>query len=313
MSSVVLEGMLISAVLAAVPLAYAALGELLSERAGVMNIGIEGVMLVGAAAGFVVAVRTGSASTGFLASALAGAAFTLAFVAVPIVLVHAPQIVVGFAAWFIGIGLSGELAAAYTSDALPDRLAEWHIPLLQDIPLAGEAFFAQPWPVYLAVALVLLAGVLLHRTRHGLNLRAIGEDPASAHAAGIPVVRWQMLHVVGGGTLMGLGGGMLSLVTVRHWQDQMVAGRGWIALALVIFVAWRPVALLWGTFSFGVLLILGDVGQAEGWGVPPAVLEMAPYLLTIAVLVVRATRTRQSGGPSTAPAALGSVFVRGQR
>jgi ABC-type uncharacterized transport system permease subunit len=313
MSSVVLQGMLVSAVLAAIPLAYAALGELLSERVGVMNIGIEGVMLVGAAAGFVVAVRSGSALTGFAASALAGAAFTLVFVAVPIVLARAPQIVIGFAAWFIGIGLSGELAAAYTSDALPDHLSEWHVPLLQDIPLIGEALFAQPWPVYMAVAVVLLAGLVLHRTRHGLNVRAVGEDPGSAHAAGIPVVRWQMLYVVAGGALMGLGGGMLSLVTVRHWQDQMVAGRGWIALALVIFVAWRPAALLWGTLFFGVLLILGDVGQGQGWGISPAVLDMAPYLLTIAVLVVRATRIRQSGGPSTAPAALGSVFVRGQR
>jgi ABC-type uncharacterized transport system permease subunit len=313
MSRVVFEGMLASALLAGIPLVYAALGELLSERVGVINIGIEGVMLVGAAAGFAVALDSGNVVTGFFASGLAGAAFALVFLAGPVVLARAPQIVMGFAAWFIGIGLSSELGSAYTSNALPQRMAEIHVPLLRDLPLIGKAFFEAPWAVYLGVALTLAVAFLLHRTRHGMNLRAIGEDPGSAHAAGVPVVRWQMLYVVAGGALMGLGGGMLSLVTIRHWQDQMVAGGGWIALALVIFVAWRPVSLLWGAYFFGILLVLGDVGQSEGWGVPPPVLDMAPYLLTIAVLIVRATRTRRWGGPPTAPAALGSVFVRGQR
>jgi simple sugar transport system permease protein len=313
MSTAVFTGLLASAVLAAVPLAYAALGEVLSEHVGVMNVGIEGVMLVGAAVGFVVAVDSGSVVAGFGASALAGAAFTLVFVALPIVVARAPQIVVGFAAWFIGIGLSGEIAASYTSSALPARMGEVHVPLLGDLPVIGGPFFEQPWPVYLSVAVVVAAALVLHRTRHGMNVRAIGEDPGSAHAAGVPVVRWQLVHVVLGGASMGLGGGMLSLVTIRHWQDQMVAGRGWIALALVIFVAWRPLALLWGTFFFGVLLILGDVGQSQGWGVSPAILDMVPYLLTIAVLIVRASRTQRWGGPPTAPAALGSVFVRGQR
>ncbi|MEA2379313.1 MAG: ral nucleoside transport system permease protein [Thermoleophilaceae bacterium] len=313
MSYEVLEGMLASAVLAGIPLAYAALGELLSERVGVINIGIEGVMLVGAAVGFVIAVDSGSTLIGFLASALAGGAFAGAFVALPIVFGRAPQIVIGFAAWFIGIGLSGEVAASYTSRALPQRMAEVHVPLLRDLPLVGKPFFEAPWPVYLGVVLVLLVAFLLHRTRHGMNLRAIGEDPGSAHAAGVPVVRWQLVYVTVGGALMGLGGGMLSLVTIRHWQDQMVAGGGWIALALVIFVAWRPVALLWGAYFFGILLVLGDVGQSQGWGIPSPILDMAPYLLTIAVLIARATRTRRWGGPPTAPAALGSVFVRGQR
>ena len=313
MSDAVFAGLLASAVLAAVPLAYAALGELLCEHVGVMNIGIEGVMLVGAAVGFVVAVDTGSPVAGFAASGLAGALFTLLFVAIPIVVGHAPQIVVGFAAWFIGIGLSGELAADYTSRPLPRHFGDLHVPLLRDVPLIGRPIFDQPWPVYLGVAVVVAASLVLYRTRHGMNVRAIGEDPASAHAAGVPVIRWQLVHVVLGGGLMGLGGGMLSLVTIRHWQDQMVAGRGWIALALVIFVAWRPVALLWGTFFFGFLLILGDVGQSQGWGISPAILDMVPYLLTVAVLIVRASRARRWGGPSTAPAALGSVFVRGQR
>ncbi|MEA2333043.1 MAG: ral nucleoside transport system permease protein [Thermoleophilaceae bacterium] len=313
MSFDVFEGMLASAMLAGIPLAYAALGELLSERVGVINIGIEGVMLVGAAVGFVIAVDSGSTVTGFVASAAAGGLFAGLFVALPIVLARASQIVIGFAAWFIGIGLSAELGASYTSSALPQRMAEIQVPLLRDLPLVGKAFFEQPWPVYLGVAVVLAVAFLLNRTRHGMNLRAIGEDPGSAHAAGVPVVRWQLLYVTVGGALMGLGGGMLSLVTIRHWQDQMVAGGGWIALALVIFVAWRPVSLLWGAYFFGILLVLGDVGQSQGWGIPSPILDMAPYLLTIAVLIARATRTRRFGGPPTAPAALGSVFVRGQR
>jgi general nucleoside transport system permease protein len=313
MSWHILEGMLAAAVLAGIPLLYAALGELLSEHVGVINIGIEGVMLVGAAVGFAVAVDSGSLLSGLIASAAAGAVFTLVFLAAPVVHARAPQIVMGFAAWFIGTGLSSELGSSYTSEALPHRMGDLRIPVLADIPLVGEAFFEAPWPVYFGVALALLVAVLLRRTRHGMNMRAIGEDPASAHAAGVPVLRWQTLYVTVGGALMGVGGGMLSLVTIRHWQDQMVAGRGWIALALVIFVAWRPVALIWGAYFFGILLVLGDVGQSQGWGVPPPILDMAPYLLTIAVLIARATRTRRWGGPSTAPAALGSVFVRGQR
>jgi simple sugar transport system permease protein len=299
---------LIGAVLVALPLLFAALGELLSERVGVMNIGIEGVMSVGAAAAFIVGVKTGDASVALVAGTVVAGVFTLVFFAVPVILLRSSEILVGFAVWFIGLGASAHFGQSYATEPLRAKVATLKIPLLADIPFVGEILFEQPWPYYLGVFAAVAVALLLMRTAHGLNLRGIGEDPAAAYAGGVPVLRWQVLYVTLGGALMGLGGGVISVVVTHHWQSGLIAGRGWIALALVIFVGWRPLGLLWATYLFGILLTLETVGQAEDWPIPAALLAMPPYVATVAILIIRSRR-----GHRLAPAALGMPFLRGGR
>jgi ABC-type uncharacterized transport system permease subunit len=308
MSYDLLHTSLVGAVLVAVPLLFAALGELLSERVGVMNIGIEGVMSIGAAAAFVVGVKTGDPAVGLLAGTVIAGLFTLVFFAVPVILLRTSDILVGFAVWFIGLGASAHFAQSYATEPLRAKVATLKIPLLADIPFVGEILFEQPWPYYLAVFAAVAVALVLTRTAHGLNLRGIGDDPGAAYASGVPVLRWQVLYVTLGGALMGLGGAVISVVVTHHWQSGLIAGRGWIALALVIFVGWRPLGLLWATYLFGILLTLETVGQAEDWAVPAAVLAMPPYLATVAILIIRNRR-----GYRLAPAALGMPFLRGGR
>jgi ABC-type uncharacterized transport system permease subunit len=299
---------LVAAVFVAVPLLFGALGELISERVGVMNIGIEGVMTVGATAGFVAAVSTGNAAAGLLAGAVLGGGFTLVFFALPVLVFQTSQILVGFAVWFIGLGASAQFGESYALKPLDAHVATIKIPLVAEIPLIGDMLFQQPWPYYVAVLMAVTVTVLLNRSAHGLNLRGIGDDPPAAYASGVPVLRWQILYVTVGGALMGLGGAVVSVVVTQHWAPELIAGRGWIAFALVIFVGWRPLGLLWATFLFGILLTLETVGQAEGWAIPAPILAMPPYLATVAILIVRSRR-----GYRLAPAALGTAFFRGGR
>jgi simple sugar transport system permease protein len=308
MSSELFHVSLVGAVLVAVPLLYAALGELISERVGVMNIGIEGIMSVGAAAAFIAAIKTGSPALAMLTGTVVGGLFTLVFFAVPVILLRTSQILVGFAVWFIGLGASSQFGESYATQAIKTKIATLKIPLLADIPFVGEILFEQPWPFYVGVLVAVAVALLLTRTAHGLDLRGIGDDPAAAYASGVPVLRWQLLYVSLGGALMGLGGAVISVVITHHWQSGLIAGRGWIALALVIFVGWRPLGLLWATYLFGILLTLDTVGQAEDWAIPAAILAMPPYLATVAILIIRSRR-----GYRLAPAALGTSFLRGGR
>ncbi len=307
------EASLVTALLAAIPLLYASLGELLGQRVGVFNIGIDGVMLMGAVGGYITATKTGSVALGLLTAAVVGCVFNLVFLAVPVLSLRLSPVLVGFAVWFMGAGLSAQLGRSYVSTSLEATTAKVEIPGLGTLPVVGKVFFGQPWPGYLAVLLSVCAALFFSRTRYGLDMRAIGDDPASAHAAGVPVLRWQYAALGMAGTLVGLGGGVLSVAIAHGWRAGMTAGRGWIALALVIFAGWRALSLLWATYLFGVLLTLTNLGQALGWPVASEFLAMAPYLVTVAVLGIRTWREQRRTGPSLAPAALGSVFVRGER
>jgi simple sugar transport system permease protein len=300
-------------VLAAAPLLYAALGELLCEKLGLLNAGIEGVMLMGAVSAYIVSVNTSSIVVGLLASASVGAAFTLVFYGVPVVFMRSSQILISFAVWFIGAGLSAQLGISYTSKNLPVTLNNTHVPYLSSLPFVGPVFFVQPWPFYGGVILAVCSGILFKHTRHGLAMRAIGEDPASAHAAGIRVRAWQTVYVSVGGALMGVGGGLLSVVVAQNWKEEMTAGRGFVAFALVIFAAWRPLNLVWASYVFGLLLVLGDIGQSNGWSVPAPFLSMMPYIATLLILGGRTWFQYRRSGVSVAPSALGVTFVRGQR
>jgi ABC-type uncharacterized transport system permease subunit len=309
----VYQATLTSAVAAALPILLAGLGVLINEKVGVVNVGVEGVMLIGAAVGFIVAVETDSTWLGLAAGSGAGAALTFLCFGIPVLFFRAPQILTGFGLWLIGAGLSDQLGQDYTSAIIDNGTAEWDVPLLRDIPFIGSIFFRQTVLAYIAVLLALLVGAGLRWTRHGRNMRALGEDPASAHAAGISVRGWRSLYVSVGGALMGCGGAVLSVIVAQNWQSQMTSGRGFIAFALVIFVGWRAVGLVWASYVFGVLLLLGQLGQAQGWRVPSQFLDMTPYLFTIAVLSLRSWRELRSGAGTAAPASLGLDFIRGQR
>ncbi|MBS1886150.1 MAG: ABC transporter permease [Actinobacteria bacterium] len=308
-----LQASLAAAVVAATPLLYAALGEILNERVGVIDIGLEGIMLMGAVGGFIFAVKSNSAPVALLAGGGAGALFTLIAFTLPAVVMGASQVLVGFALWFLGIGLSAQVGSSYAGLPLQLHIGVVKVPLLHSLPWIGPIFFEQIWPVYLGVAICLAAAFVCARTRHGLNMKAIGDDPASAFAAGVAVKRWQAFYSVLGGFLAGIGGAILSVAVLHHWGDQLTAGRGFIALALVIFAAWRPLSLLWTSYLFGVCLVLSSLGQAQGWSIPSPILSMAPYLFTVLILVLRGWRALYSNRGGLAPAALGVPFIRGQR
>jgi simple sugar transport system permease protein len=296
--------------LAATPLLYAALGELLMERVGMLNIGIEGVLLMGAAVGYITAIESGNVDVGLLAGAATGAVFLLICYGIPVLRLGASQILVGFAVWFIGTGLAAELGIKYTTQPLHTGTRDIAVPGLSDIPVLGKVLFDQPWPVLFGVLLAVAFAFLLRRTRHGLNMRSLGEDPSSAFAAGVSVIRWRAVYVAAGGALMGFGGAVLSVTIAQSWQQAITSGRGFIALALVILAGWRPLGLLWAAYLFGVLLILGDIGQAHGWPIASQFLGMAPYVLTVAILILRTMRERRQSGLPLAPAALGRDWIR---
>jgi ABC-type uncharacterized transport system permease subunit len=285
------------------------LGELLAEKVGVLNIGLEGIMLMGAVAGFIGGFHTGSPVLGLLFAAGVGGVFNLAF-GLATVALKADQIICGLALVFMGIGFSGEWGKHYISQTASGTISTWRVPGFSDIPLLGPIFFRQVWFVYVALFLPFLALFLLNRTRHGMNMRAIGDDPAAADAAGIPVVRWQMFYVFVCGAIGGLGGGYLSLGVIQHWSDQLTSGLGWIALAIVFVASWRPVGLIFAAGLFGGLHALNDVAQQYGWPIPSEFLSMLPYLGTFAVVIARGFWYRRRGVAGAAPEALGIPFIR---
>jgi len=268
---------------AGTPLVFAALGELVTEKSGVLNLGVEGMMLVGAIAGFVVAVESGSVLLAVACGMLAGAAMALVFAVLTLTLM-ANQVASGLALTIFGIGLSAFLGLDYTSVALRG-VPEIHIPVLSDIPLLGIAFSLDPL-VYASFVLFLGIAWFLYRTRAGLALRGIGEAPHSAHALGYAVIRIRYLAVLFGGAMAGLGGAYLSIAYTPMWVEEMTAGRGWIALALVVFATWRPLRVLLGAYLFGGVTIIQFHAQGAGVEIPSQFLSMLPYLATIAVLVV---------------------------
>jgi general nucleoside transport system permease protein len=296
----ILTGILV----AATPLIFAALGELVVEKAGVLNLGVEGMMVVGAVAGFAVKFATDSYSAGFIAAIAAGMVMALLF-GVLTQLLLANQVATGLALTLFGLGISALLGQAYsgkTAGAFPrlDVLG------LGSIPIVGKIAAGLDVLALTAIAMALALAWFLSRTRAGLVLRAVGENHDAAHAVGLHVVTVRLLALAFGGAMAGLGGAYLSLVQTPFWVEKMTAGRGWIALALVVFATWRPTRVLLGAYLFGGISILQLHGQALGLKVDAQVLSMLPYLATIAVLVAMSGKA-WTNRPN-APASLGKVF-----
>ena len=265
-------------------LAIASLGLLVNEKAGVVNLGAEGMMLCAALAGFAAVVTTGSTPLGLLAGMLAGAALAAVFGAL-VVWLNTNQYATGLALSLFGAGFSAFAGTGYVQEKLPEQ-SHFSLPWLADLPLLGSALFRHHPMVYGAVLLCLALVWFLYRTRAGLVLRSVGENPASAHALGYPVRRIRFAAVLAGGALCGLAGAYVSTVYTPLWVEGMIAGKGWIALALTTFATWRPGRVLVGAYLFGGVTMVQFHLQGMGVNVPSQFLTMLPYLATVAVLVL---------------------------
>ena len=273
-----------AALLAGTPLALAGLGLLINERAGVLNLGAEGMMLVAAVAGFATALGTGNDLLAFAAGAAAGAMLAAGFGWL-VIWLNTNQYATGLALSLFGYGFSAFVGVGYVGQKLADR-APFDLPLLGDLPLVGPALFRQHWMVYATIVLVAFMVWFLYRSRTGLVLRAIGESPESAHALGYKV-RWiRLAAVMCGGALCGVAGAFLSVVYAPLWVEGLTAGRGWIALALTTFATWRPIRVLLGAYLFGGVTMLQFHLQGEGVQIASQFLAMLPYLATIVVLAL---------------------------
>jgi len=289
-----------SLMVAATAVMIAAIGELIVERAGVLNLGVEGMMITGAICGFAIAVQTGSPTLGFIAAAGGGALLSLLF-AFLTQFALANQVASGLALTLFGLGLSSLLGQGYQG-IKPPSTPRLDIPVLSDIPVIGRIIFGHDLMVYFGLALVAAVWAFLKYTRAGLILRATGENHDAAHALGYKVVRIRVMAIAFGGAMAGLGGAYISLVRVPQWTEGMTAGIGWIALALVVFASWKPWRVLLGAYLFGGVTVLQLNLQAAGIAIPVEYLSMSPYIITIIVLVI------MSADKSRAPASLGRVF-----
>ncbi len=294
----------IGVIVAATPLVFASIGEVIAEKSGVLNLGVEGMMIVGALAGFVVTVHTDSFIVGITAAVLAGAAMALIF-AVLTQNLMANQVASGLALTLFGLGLSALLGSGYSGDSVPN-FPKVHLPVISDIPIIGPLLFQFDILVYLSVALVFGAKYFLEKTRTGLIVIAIGDNHEAAHSIGYPVRFYRYCTLVFGGGCAGLGGAYLSLVQTPLWVENMTAGRGWIALALVVFGAWLPTRAMLGAYLFGGITILQLHSQGFGIAIDPQLLSMLPYLATIFVLVAISLDKKNS--KLKAPACLGKPF-----
>jgi simple sugar transport system permease protein len=301
----VLEQILITVATAATPLLIAAIGELVVERSGVLNLGVEGMMIMGAVTGFGVALTTGSPWLGILAAIVVGALFSLLFGFLTLTLVT-NQVATGLALTLLGLGLSGMIGEAFVGQP-GVKLTAIYIPGLTDLPFVGRLFFGQDPIFYISIVLTIAVSWFLFRTRSGLTLRSVGDNHGSAHALGINVIGIRYLAVMFGGACAGLAGAFLSLVYTTQWIENMSAGRGWIALALVVFASWRPLRVLAGAYLFGAVSIGQLHAQALGIGIPSQLLSALPYLATVVVLVL-ISRNRRLTMINT-PASLGRPFV----
>ena len=289
---------------AGTPLVLAALGEVVTEKSGVLNLGLEGMMLMGAVSGFAVTATTGSVTLGFTAALMAGALMAALFGVLTLTL-QANQVATGLALTLFGIGLSAFVGQSFVGKPLA-TMPVLEIPLLSQLPLLGSVLFKQDIVIYLSIALFFAISWFLQRTRAGLIVRAVGESPDSAHALGYSVLSIRYLATIFGGALSGLAGGYLALVYTPMWAEGMSAGRGWIALALVVFATWRPGRVLLGAYLFGGVTILQLHGQGLGLEISSHLLSMLPYLVTIVVLVL--ISRDGSSLRLHAPASLGKPF-----
>jgi len=293
---------------AGTPLLLATLGEILAERSGVQNLGMEGMMAVGAVSGFMAALHTGNPWIGVAAAMAAAAALALlhAFTAV---ILKVNQVVSGLAVAMLGTGIAGLIGKPYMGVPLPNQLPALRTPLLADIPVLGDILFDKDPLFYFSVVLGLALAFLLARTRWGMRVRSVGENPAAAAVQGVRVSRVRILCTLAGGALAGMGGAHLSLVYSKSWAEGLTGGRGWIVVALTIFTLWRPLRAFLGAFLFGGIFVLQYVLQPLG--IPTNLLSMLPYAATLLVLVLGGLSRENRGRHE--PAALGEPYMRGER
>jgi len=293
-----------SLMVAATPILLAAVGELVVEKSGVLNLGVEGMMIIGAVSGYAVSVNTGSAFLGFVGAVAGGAMLALVFGVLTQVLLS-NQVATGLALTLFGLGLSALIGESYLM-VRPPPVGDLRLGPLADIPGLGKMLFRHDVIVYLSLALVAGVWAFLRYSRWGLILRAVGESHDAAHALGYKVIRVRLAAIAFGGACAGLGGAYLSLIRVPQWTEGMTAGAGWIALAIVVFSSWKPVWILVGAYLFGGVTVLQLNLQAAGVEVPVEYLSMSPYLITILVLIIMSTGRGRS--TLTAPADLGRPF-----
>ena len=300
--------LIIAVILSSIPIMLAATGELVVERSGVLNLGVEGMMLMGAVIASITVITTGSLFLAVIFGALSGLLTSIVFGFFALVLAT-NQVATGLALTIFGTGLSGLIGAEYVGKAI-QRLEALNIPILSNIPYLGPILFSHNILVYFSFIIVFIVGWFLLKTKSGLVLRAVGNNHDSAHALGYSVVFIRFCSVMFGGLMAGLGGAFLPLVLTPHWAEGMTAGKGWIALALVVFASWRPLRIPIGALLFSGITVMQLVGQARGWAMPSQFLSMLPYLATIAILVLISRNKEFS--IINAPASLGKLFVAGK-
>ncbi len=307
MDSIVVT-VLVRAIVAGTPLLLGTIGEIVAERSGVLNLGVEGMMAVGAVTGYLAALATGSPWIGMGAGLAAGAALSLVHAFVSVTL-RANQVVSGLALAMIGTGLSGLLGKPYIGQPLAHTMTEAPIPVLSGLPVVGRVLFARDPFFYLGVLFGLGFWFLLRHTMWGVRVRSVGENPAAAESQGVGVASVRYLCVAIGGALAGMGGAHLSLAYSKSWIEGMTGGRGWIVVALTIFALWNPLRAFAGAFLFGGVFVLQYLLQPLG--VPPNLLGMLPYAATLAALVLGGLSQGERG--MAAPAMLGEIYTRGER
>ena len=300
--------LIIAVILSSIPIMLAATGELVVERSGVLNLGVEGMMLMGAVIASITVITTGSLFLAVIFGALSGLLTSIVFGFFALVLAT-NQVATGLALTIFGTGLSGLIGAEFVGKAI-QRLEALNIPILSNIPYLGPILFSHNILVYFSFIIVFIVGWFLLKTKSGLVLRAVGNNHDSAHALGYSVVFIRFCSVMFGGLMAGLGGAFLPLVLTPHWAEGMTAGKGWIALALVVFASWRPLRIPIGALLFSGITVMQLVGQARGWAMPSQFLSMLPYLATIAVLVIISRNKEFS--IINAPASLGKLFIAGK-
>ncbi|HEY8890053.1 MAG TPA: ABC transporter permease [Clostridium sp.] len=305
---------LAAAVVAGTPLLFATLGELLTEKVGNLNLGVEGMMLMGAVIGFMAGLSTGNPILAIIAAAMAGAFGALIYSFLTITL-RANQVVCGLTLTIFGTGFSSMIGKVLIGKVTPDKVKAFFvpkpIPVLSDIPFIGDIFFKHDVFVYLGYIMTLLLFIYLYKTAKGLNTMAVGENPAAADAASINVTLYKYVNTLIGGALCGLGGAYLSLVYVPVWQENVTAGKGWIAVALVIFATWRPQRAIIGAYLFGGLDILGFRLQGiPNFAISQYLIDLLPYVATIVILVVVSMKKSSKNSP---PAGLSIPYFREER
>jgi ABC-type uncharacterized transport system permease subunit len=309
----IIAGLLQTSILAGGVLALAALGEVLSERVGVVNLGVEGLIALGAITAIAIVTASPNPVFGLIGALGVGFVVGMIFASATVVL-RANQVLCGLALTLMGTGLAATIGKAYSGMPAKATFAPVEIPYLSEIPLLGRALFTQNILVYLIyVVLPVALHLIMFRTRHGLNLRAVGENPAAADAAGISVQKFRFWYVAAGSSLAAGAGAYLTLAFVPSWSEGVVAGRGWIAVALVIFAGYRPINAVLAALLFGAITSLGFVGQARNWPIAAPILSMLPYLGTIALIIMPVLAWHRVRRLMAAPAALGEPYYRDVR